>query len=176
MDYTEFRAEVLKLNTNKRFKVRNSLGTKQAWRWIKKNKWLSIGQPITEHDFGLIIKTINKSLKDQLFKGHDIILPEKMGRIELRKYNSKIKLDKGKVKTNLPINWDRTLKLWHHDKEAKDLKILVRQEAKVLFKILYNKGRANYNNQSFYQFIPNRDFKKELSKRINDDNIDAFLF
>ena len=59
MSYSEFRASTLGINGGRNFKVRNSYGTKQAWRWIKKNKWLDIEQPISEHDFGIIVKSIN---------------------------------------------------------------------------------------------------------------------
>ena len=38
-----------------------------------------------------------------------------MGIIELRKYKSYIKEEDGKIKTNLPIDWDRTIRLWYED-------------------------------------------------------------
>ena len=174
-DYNEFRAKTIGLFGKKHFKISNSYGTKQAWRWLRKNKWLDIGQPITEHDFGAIIKAVNLALKDRLFKGHDIHLPERMGKIEIRKYSTKIRIKDGKMRTNLPVNWSRTLKLWYSDEEAKKSKFLVRQEPKQLFTIYYNKSIANYNNQAFYQFTPNRTFKKELSDKVNNDEIDAFL-
>lgn len=175
MSYPEFRASTLGINGGRNFKVRNSYGTKQAWRWIKKNKWLDIEQPISEHDFGIIVKSLNLALRDQLLEGHDIVLPLNMGKIELRKYNARIKFEDGKLKTNLPINWDRTLKLWYDDPESKANKTLVRQEPKQLFTIFYNKKRADYNNKSFYQFTPIREFRKELSTKIKNNEIDAFL-
>lgn len=41
-----------------------------------------------------------------------------MGRLEIRKYDARITLQEGKVVTNLPIDWDKTLKLWSEDEEA----------------------------------------------------------
>lgn len=175
IEYNKFRANIIKLREKKHFKVTHSNGTKQAWRWLKKNKWLNLGQPITEREFGLIVKSINKFLAEQLLSGHDIILPCRMGRIEIRKYKARIKCENGKIITNLPINWKRTLQLWHDDDEAYNNKIIVRQEAKEIFRIIYNRQSANYNNKSFYQFSATRDVRKTLSKKIKDNKIDAFL-
>lgn len=175
MNYNSFRKKVIKAKTKKKFKVRNSYGTKQVWRWLKKNKWLDLKEPITEKEFGAIIRTVNEELVNSLFEGHDIILPHRMGRIELRKYYSKIDYKDGKLVTNLPINWQQTLKYWHKDDEAHKNKILIRQEVKEIFRIIYVKKSANYNNKSFYQFIPHREVKIELSKRIKEHKIDAFL-
>lgn len=67
MEYDDFRKRTLKAEEKKHhFKVTNSYGNKEAWRWIKKNKWLDIGEPLTEREFGAIIKAINKHLQDQL--------------------------------------------------------------------------------------------------------------
>lgn len=174
-DYSEFRAHKINLYGNKHFKVTNSYGTKQAWRWLKKNKWLDLGQSITEREFGLIIKAMNKLLVDRLLEGHDIVLPCKMGKIELRKFKAKVEYKDGKVTTNLPVNWKRTLQLWYEDPEAHANKLVVRQETKKIFRIIYNKHSANYNNKSFYQFTANRGTKKALSEKILDNKIDAFL-
>ena len=65
-----------------------------------------------------IIRKVNEYLADSLLRGHDIVLPHKMGRIEVKKYEARITLEGNKVKTNLPIDWDRTLKLWSEDEEA----------------------------------------------------------
>lgn len=173
--FDDFRVRMLKANTPKIFKVRNSYGNKKAWRWLKKNKWLNLGQPITERQFGIIIKTINKYLVDRLLEGHDIDLPCGMGKIELRKYNPKFKYINGKMETSLPIDWLETLKLWYEDKEAKDKKFLIRRENKTMFKIRYNKEKCKYNNQIFYQFKAHRDVRKRLSEKIKNNDIDAFL-
>lgn len=53
-------------------------------------------------------------------------------------------------------------------------KMLVKVKEKEIFKVFYNKGKANYNNKSFYEFEVNRDLKRRLKQRIKDGLIDAF--
>ena len=170
----DFRKEVLKVNKSRVHKVNNSLGVYDAYKWLRKNKWLDVG-PISEHDYYTIIRTVNKALIKDFLQSGTIRLPERMGEIVLRKYPAKITLQNGKVKTNLPIDWDATLKLWHEDKEAYDEKILVRYENEAIFKILYNKSTATYKNKSFYDFRPIRTIKKQISRLIKDNKLDAYL-
>ena len=170
----DFRKKVLKLDKPRQHKVNNSLGVYDAYKWIRKNKWLDIGRPITEHEFYTIIRQVNNLLAENFLKGRDIILPHRLGTIELRKYETKMSFNNGKLHTNLPIDWDRTLKLWAEDEEAYKEKMLVKVEEKEIFKVFYNKGKANYNNKSFYEFEVNRDLKRRLKQRIKDGLIDAF--
>lgn len=170
----DFRKKVLKLDKPRQHKVNNSLGVYDAYKWIRKNKWLDIGRPITEHEFYTIIRQVNNLLAENFLKGRDIVLPHRLGTIELRKYETKMSFNNGKLHTNLPIDWDRTLKLWAEDEEAYKEKMLVKVEEKEIFKVFYNKGKANYNNKSFYEFKVNRDLKRRLKQRIKDGLIDAF--
>ena len=170
----DFRKKVLKLDKPRQHKVNNSLGVYDAYKWIRKNKWLDIGRPITEHEFYTIIRQVNNLLVENFLKGRDIVLPHRLGTIELRKYETKMSFNNGKLHTNLPIDWDRTLKLWAEDEEAYKEKMLVKVEEKEIFKVFYNKGKANYNNKSFYEFEVNRDLKRRLKQRIKDGLIDAF--
>lgn len=175
IEYNKFRANVIKLRSAKHFKVTNSNGTKEAWRWIKKNKWLNIGQPLTEREFGAIVKAINRLYVKRLLEGHDIMLPCRMGKIELRKYKARIKYEDGKVVTNLPIDWKRTLQLWNEDDESRSNKTLIRRETKEVFRIIYNRQSANYNNKTFYQFSASRAVRQALSEKIKNNEIDTFL-
>ena len=170
----DFRKRILKLNEPRTHKVRNSNGVYDAYKWIRKNKWLDIGRPITEHEFYTIIRQVNNLLAENFLKGRDIVLPHRLGTIELRKYETKMLLNNGKLHTNLPIDWNRTLKLWAEDEEAYKEKMLVKVEEKEIFKVFYNKGKANYNNKSFYEFEVNRDLKRRLKQRIKEGLIDAF--
>lgn len=176
MGFQEFRKGILKAEEAKhKFKVTNSNGTKEAWRWIKKNKWLNIGQPITELQLGTIVKAINNTIQDQLMEGKDVPLPKRMGRLEIRKFKASIDYKDGKVVTNLPVDWKRTLDLWWEDEESKKAKTLVRFENLERFAIYYNKGYANYTNKSFYRFIPTRTFKKRLRNKIVNEGFDALI-
>ena len=170
----EFRKKVLKVNEPRVHKIRSSLGVYDAYKYIRKNKWFNIGRPLTEHEFYTIIRQVNNLLADSLLEGNDIILPNRLGTLELRKYNARIDIKDGKLKTNLPIDWDRTLKLWSEDEEAYKNRILIKMEEKEIFKVFYNKGTANYENKSFYTFEVNRDLKRRLKQKIKNKLVDAF--
>lgn len=171
---TDFEHEILKLNKSRKTKVNNSLGVYDAYKWIRKNKWFDIGKPVTEHEFYYIIRTINKELVNLFLKGYIIKFPLRMGVLELRKYSPSIKIINNKLKINLPIDWKKTLQLWKTDKESFINKTLLRKETKEVFKIIYNKNRANFNNKSFYNFTPCRAFKQSIKKNIKNNVLDAF--
>lgn len=171
----EFRRKVLKVDRPRKHKVRNSWGIYDAYKYTRKNKWFDIGQPVTEHQFYSIIRKINNYLADLLLQGHDIELPCRMGTIEVRKYDASISIKDGKVRSNLPVDWDRTLKLWSEDEEAYKERTLIKVEEKEIFSVFYSRTRANYKNKSFYEFRPNRQLKLRIKKRIKMGELDAFL-
>lgn len=170
----EFRRKILKINGPRKHKINNSFGVYNAYKLIRKNKWFNIGKPISEHDFYKIVRTVNNKLADLLSKGHDINLPCQMGRLEIRKYDARITLQGDKVVTNLPIDWDRTLKLWSEDEEAYQKRTLIKREEKEIFKVYYNRGKANYTNKGFFAFDVNRELKKKLKKNIKEGLVDAY--
>ena len=47
-------------------------------------------------------------------------------------------------------------------------------EEKEIFKIFYNRGKANYNNKGFFALRVNRELKKKLKKNIKEGRIDAY--
>lgn len=169
-----FRKEVLKVNKPRKHKVNNSLGTYDAYKYIRKNKWFDIGRPLTEHEFYTIVRSVNNYLADELLQGNDIVLPQRLGTLELRKYESRMSFKNGILKTNLPVDWDRTLKLWSEDEESYKDRTLVKMEEKEIFKVFYNKKNANFNNKSYYTFEVNRDLKRRLKQRIKEGAVDAF--
>ena len=174
MDEKEFRAQVLKLNEPRTHRVSGSLGVYDAYKWVRRNKWLNIGKPISEHDFYSVVRLINNNLADQLVNGTDINLPHRLGRLEVRKNAASITIKDGKVKTNLPIDWDATLKLWFEDEQSYHDKTLVKQDQQEIFRVIYNRSKADYTNKSFYQFDLNRDIKKRLKQQIREGKLDAF--
>ena len=171
----QFRRKVLKVDHSRNHKVKNSIGVYDIYKHIRKNKWYDIGQPITEHQFYTIIRQVNNVLADNLLKGNDIVFPNKMGRLEVRKFEPIIRFDNNKLTVRLPIDWDRTLKLWSEDEEAYKERTLVKMEEKEIFKVCYNKTRADFPNKGFYQLQINRDLKIALKKKIKLGNFDAFL-
>lgn len=171
----EFRRKILKVDSSREHKIKNSWGIYDAYKYIRKNKWFDIGQPISEHNFYSIIRKVNNLLADRLVNGNEITLPCRMGTLEIRKFEPQISIDNGKIKANLPIDWDSTLKLWSEDEEAYKERTLVKMEEKEIFKIYYNRIKANYNNKGFYEFLVNRDIKRRLKRGIKNGYIDGFL-
>lgn len=170
----DFRKKILKIDKPRVHRITNSLGVYSAYKWLRKNKWLDIGY-ISEHDYYTIIREVNKELARIFLTTSSIKLPERMGIIELRKYPTKINIINGKIKTNLPINWDATLKLWAEDKEAYNNRMLIRSEEKEVYKVIYNKNKAIYNNKAFYFFELNRQLKIKIKQQIKSGHLDAYM-
>lgn len=169
--FEDFRKEVLKKRSNG--KVRNSIGVYQAYKYIRKNKWYDIGRPLKEHEFYSIIRGVNDLLAEEIAKGRTVVLPCRMGSLELRKQKRGAVFKDGKLKVSYPIDWYKTLNLWYTDEEAKEQRVLVRDETGEVFHVKYNKFRANYENKAFYDFTLNRDIKRALKENIRKGIIDA---
>ncbi len=173
-DFEEFRDTIKKVNHKRTIKVTNSYGVADGYKYYKKIKPKDSKFNITNSDYRYIIRRVNTELGELFIKGEDIIFPYRLGRLELRKIESKIKFDGNKVKTNLPIDWDKTLKFWYEDEEAYKNKTLIKAEEKEIFRIYYNKNIADFINKSFYIFKLNRTLKLKLKHNIQECNIDAF--
>lgn len=173
--YKDFKSVIQGLQNTRTHKVTNSLGSYNAYKYIRKNKWFNIGRPLTEHEFYQIIRRVNNYLAEELINGNDVIFPNRMGKLELRKRNALPIIDKnGNLKVTYAIDWDNTLKLWYEDEEAFNNKTLVRLPERNIFRIKYNKNTANYNNKSFMEFQVNRNIKTRLKQKIKNNEIDAF--
>lgn len=174
MSLEDYKKKVKKVSENRVHKVTGSLGVYDAYKHYRKIKPKDKKYILTESQYFSIIRQINNILSDNLSEGKEIFLPKRMGSIELRKYNTTISIDEfGNLKTNLPIDWNGTLELWYNDEESKRNKTLLRQENKEVFRIYYNKSKANYNNKSFYEFRCNKDLKQRLKQNIRYGTIDA---
>ena len=174
-EYNEFKSSIQHLQDNRTHKITNSLGVYDAYKFIRRNKWLSIPRGLTEHEFYQIIRRVNNYLAEELVNGNDIIFPNRMGKLELRKRNSLPVIDKkGNLKVTYAIDWDSTLKLWYDDEEAFNNKTLVKFPERNIFRVKYNKDSANYENKSFIEFQINRDIKTRLKQKIKNNEIDAF--
>ena len=170
----QFRKDILKVNQSRKHKVTNSIGTRDIFKYIRKNKWFDIGQSLTEHQFYYIIRNINKLLIETLLQGKDIVFPNRMGILEIRNHTTKIFIKDNKVISTAPVDWDRTLKLWSEDEEAYKKRTLVKREEKKIYKAYYNRVKAEFNNKIFYTFSLNRELKNKLKTVINEGDFDSF--
>lgn len=176
MEFDKFIKDIKKVNNKRNHKVTNSYGSKDAFCYYRKNKPDDSKYVLTDCQYLHIIRTINNSLRDSIIEGKDITLPEKMGRLELRKRIVKNRFKDGKLKITAPVNWNATLKLWYENPICKNKKQLVRQEVEEVFIVKYNVNKANYKNKTFYEFSTNRYIKLGLKNNIKLNKIDAFKY
>lgn len=172
----EFKKRIRKASMPRKHKIRNSLGVYDGYKYYRKNKPNDKKYILTESQYFAIIRQINNLLGDNIVRGIDVKLPHRMGTIEIRKYERSLSIDEnGKIKTNLPVDWDNTLKLWYEDKQSYNNKTLIRLDEQEIYKIFYNKENANFNNRSFYEFVFNKDLRIRLKRNIKQGIIDALL-
>ena len=173
MEFNDFVSEIQKKRQKGPFKIRNSFGTYDCYKLMRKNKWYNIGRPLKEHEFYTIVRGVNDLLAEEIANGNTVAFPERMGKLELRKHKRGVSIVNGKMKVTYPIDWGETMKLWFEDEEAKKKKTLLRRENSHVYHIRYCKYDANYENKIFYEFALNRFIKLALKDNINQGKIDA---
>lgn len=159
-------------------RIKADYGTADYYRFYKnKNKKEAVSRAI----YGEIVREFNDHVRDRISsKGAEYIMPFRLGKIELRKLKTEVKLDeKGNIINMLPVNWKETRELWAENPQAKEKGIKIRftneHTEGYTFRIFYKKSKANYKNKSIYKLKFNRGMKRNLSKSIFQGRIDAFL-
>lgn len=171
--FQDFKNKTFHRGVKRNFRAFNSYSTYSIYKQIRKSKWHDIGRPLTEHEFYLIIRTVNKLIAKELLKGHTIVFPYRMGRLELRKASCGARVKDNKLLITYPINWKATLRLWYEDEEARNAKTLLRYDNSLIYKVVYDKTNCNYANKGFFEFSLNRKLKEALYKGITSGEIDT---
>lgn len=174
MKELDFINSIKKVSSSRKHRVTGSYGIYDGYKYYRKNKPKDSKYILTESQYFSITRRINQILAEMLSKGEDITLPSRLGRLEVRKRKVVKIFDGTTLKTNLPIDWDKTLKLWYEDKDSFTNKVLVKSDIKELYRLYYNRSKANYANKSFYQFNFNRELKRKIKDAINNNEIDAY--
>lgn len=174
MNYEDFLKKIKKVDGKRNHTIKNSYGVRDAFLFYRKIRPKESKYVLTDCQYFKIIRLVNNKLKEQFLQGKDIVFPERMGKLELKKRPHYVYYKNDKLRISNPIDWQATLKLWYEDEEAFNKKILIREETKESFRVKYDRYNANYNNKAFYKFSVNRDLKVKLKELINNNKIDAF--
>lgn len=166
MDYTEFRKKTLNINNKRKRLSKKSYTTRDLYYKVKKNLKFNL----EERTFNKIIRTLNNYIIMQLFEGNDVHLPYAIGRIELVKYYLTPKADG----SNLPIDWEATMKLWYENEECAKKKQLVRYNNRVFYKVRCHRVSI-FKNRVHFKFRLNDSVRNKLIAKIKEGEIDALV-
>ena len=114
MGIREFMSSAKKAKEKRVHKVRNSWGVKDAFHYYRKTRPKESEYVLTECEFLSIIRKTNDILRQLIIKGEEIVLPEKMGKLELRKRPTIVEFKEGKLRTNSKssiINIEQTIQI-----------------------------------------------------------------
>lgn len=166
MEYQAFLNKLQKRGS-KPHTITHCLGVRDAWKWVRKNKWKRTkGKPVSQSLYGSIINTVNKILIEQMLEGHVIELPMKMGSLYLASIPAKVEYEDGELKTNYRTDWQKTLRLWYKDKEARESHKTIKRVQDDVVSILWDKRKTNFTNKTFYIFRANRSLVKKVGHTV----------
>lgn len=163
---------------NREHRVKSDFGTNDYYSFFKKKYSKST---ISRNTFGKVIREFNEHTRDKLsHKGAGYVIPSGLGKIELRKLKTEVKINEdGTISNKLPVNWKETRKLWKSNSYAREKKIKIKFTNEHtdghIFRIVYLRFKAKYKNKSIYKMKFNRTMKRDLSVSIFQGRIDAFL-
>lgn len=154
-------------------KVRNSWGVWNLAKEMQARGWKDVGKTMMPGTVMKVVRAVNDIVAEEIAKGEDVVLPYRMGRIELRKGWRGAWIADGKLKISYPVDWSRTLKLWMEDKEAERDRTLIRFDGDEMYRLIWNKSRAKFENKHFYKMKFNRFLRQRLSQNIKNGKADA---
>lgn len=162
---------------NRNHKVKCDYGKADYYRSYAKNNKSAIDKDKYYQILDDYLNLVHNMIGE---KGMSYEIPQRLGKIQLRKIKNEIKVNNdGTIKNNLGINWKETKKLWFENPRAKEKKIKIRYINKhtdgYVFKLVYVKYNANYKNKTVYKLAINREMRRLTHNIIITGKIDAFL-
>lgn len=167
----------MNLQDKRNHKIKSHYGKADYYKHYCK----TVKNPLPKEKYYKILEDYLEEIRNLIGKeGKTYILPQRLGKIQLRKIKGEIKLnDDGTIRNNLTINWKETKKLWNENPAAKEKKIKIRYLNEhtdgYSFKLVYLKYNANYKNKSAYKLSINRQMRRLTKGAILNGKVDAFL-
>ena len=172
-DFEEFLGKLQKRGS-KPHRIQHCLGSRDAFMWVRKNKWEAMdGRICDKLLYSQIIHEVNKELSELLLEGHEIEFPYQMGSLVLNCVPAKVAYKDGKLVNNYKIDWKRTLEYLYTDREALDKHERVKSIRPFIYHVRYYKRKARFPNMRFYSFRTNRSLLRRLWKASEKGKINA---
>lgn len=159
MTEKEFNVLVRKANKPREMRFRNSYDMRDYYRYFQKKYGRHV---LTEVEFGDIIRAVNASYVEDLNEDRFVVLPKRMGRMQVTYKRTKAVEIDGEIKVFHKKDWNSTLALWHSDPEAYKNKTVVYFDHHRTRRPCYYKHRRNFKNQIFFKFL----FARPVAKLI----------
>lgn len=174
--YDEFVARIQKKGPHK-YHISHCLGTRDAWKWVRKNKWEALGgKPFDQLLYSKVINDVNIILSQKLLEGHEVEFPYQMGCLLLTFLPTKVRYKDGKLKSTYRTDWKKTMELWYEDEEARKNRLFVKRIQSDIYFLRYFKSKANYKNKRFYVFKPNNKYFRSIGKTAAKMRLNAAQF
>lgn len=123
-------------------------------------------------DYLKITQGYLKFIMDKLYHTGEILLPEKMGHLQIIGKKVKINIEEGKIKGLAP-DWVKTKELWLNDEIAKNNKQLVyhfnEHSNGIRYRFFWSKRRILVPNKTLYNLTLTRTNKRTLSSMVKNN-------
>lgn len=123
-------------------------------------------EPVDIKIYISIVNGFMKFIMAKLFHKGEVMLPERLGSIDIIGHKPTVEIVDGKIK-GLSPDWAKTKQLWESDEEAKVAKTLVyhfnEDTAGVRYRFRWSKNRVLVSNKTLYSIRMSRENKRALS-------------
>lgn len=167
MDIDDFKKRVTRVGSHSH-KVPHCVGTREAWRHIRRNKWKDLGEPVESSLYSEIINLMNKELVGEMLEGHVIRFPYGMGSMKV--VDKPVRINPN-GRNNCLVDWKGTLEWWYSDPKAHEARKVLKRLSKSVVKASFHKG--NFTNRRFWSFRFNRNLKRHISRLSNKMRFNA---
>lgn len=162
---------------SKPHKLSHCLGARDAWKYVRKNKWTALkGLKCPSDLYGKVIDNVNLQIVEYLLDGHEVEFPYQMGSIRLISTPAKLEMVNGKLVNNYRVDWKKTLECWYNDPSMEKQRKVIKRISKSICSIEYSKLKARYRGKSYYMFRANRSLVRTVGKRLEEGKINALIY
>ena len=173
-DYQEFLNKLQKKGS-KPHKLGHCLGTRDAWKWVRKHRWIRFGgEPVDQLLYSKVINEVNKILVEKMLEGHVFDAPFSMGSFLIASKPARVEVVNGQLLTNYRTDWKKTLQYFYEDEEGRNQHKTIKRIQPDIYYIKYSKHGAKYHNRMFYKFRANRSFVRKLGAAVERGVVHCF--
>ena len=127
---------------------------------------------ISRKEYLSITQDFMKFIASKLLEKGEVVLPERLGKLQIQGRKSKIKIDENNKIKGLSPDWGKTRELWDSDPIAKKDKLIVyhfnEDTNGVRYKFLWSKRNVLLQNKTLYNLQFSRENKRNLAKKIKE--------